>query len=340
MSNSMSNPANHRSEPQHAQQSAPLPAPQLASPSKAAPQQAAAQKVPAHNAPAQNGVSITTLVALISALVGIAWAYWPTLVDLAGIWDREPDYSHGYLVVPAALFLLWNRRADRPKNFDGSRWGGAVLLLIAGAMRYIAAKYFVSAVDGWSIPVTIAGIVWLLCGAAWIRWSWSAIAFLIFMVPLPWRAESLLSSPLQHVATMLSSWGLQSLGFPAVQQGNTILLGEFHLEVEQACSGLRMLLSVTALACGYLILKPLPWWQRSLLLVAIGPIALISNAVRIITTGVLYQSVSSESARTFSHDLAGWVVIPIATALLFCVVTYTHALVVEYEQAPLVRRPQ
>lgn len=331
MPNSMSNPANHRPDRQ--------PASQQLVPQVAASSQPPTPKPADHKPTARDGASLTTVVTAISAMVGIVWAYWPTLLELAGTWDREPDYSHGYLVFPAALFLLWNRWADRPKNFDGSRWGGAVLLLISAVMRYIAAKYFISAVDGWSIPVTISGLVWLLCGGAWIRWSWPAIAFLFFMVPLPWRAESLLSSPLQHVATMMSSWGLQAFGFPAVQQGNTILLGEFHLEVEQACSGLRMLLSVTALTCGYLILKPLPWWQRSLLLVAIAPIALISNAIRIITTGILYQSVSSESARTFSHDLAGWVVIPIATALLFCVVAYTHALVVEYEQAPLVRRP-
>lgn len=268
----------------------------------------------------------------------VLWAYWPTLVELRHSWDVEADYSHGYLVLPASLFLLWNRRGTRPSGWTAPHWGGLFMLTLAGVMRFLAAKYYVSAVDAWSMPVALCGVLWFICGTAWLRWSWSAIAFLAFMAPLPWRVESFLSSPLQHLSTTMSCWGLQTLGFSAVQRGHTIIIGEIQLEVEQACSGLRMLLSVTALAIGYLILKPSPWWQRSLILSAIVPIALVSNSIRIITTGVLYKVVSGESARRFSHDFAGWMVIPIATALLFAFVTYLQALVVEYEDAPLIRR--
>jgi exosortase len=278
-------------------------------------------------------------VTLLSLASCVLWAYWPTLMELVGTWEKEPDYSHGYLVLPASLILLWNRRSTRPARLDGPDWRGAILLIIAGIMRFVSAKYFVSSVDAWSLPVAICGLITLFCGTAWLRWSWSAIAFLAFMVPLPWRVEYFLSSPLQNLATSMSCWGLQSIGYPAVQQGNTILLGEIQLEVEQACSGLRMLLSVTALAIGYLILRPFPWWQKSLVLTSIVPIALISNAVRIVTTGVLFKMASNETAQKFSHDFAGWLVIPIATALLFLVVAYIQALVVEYETAPLVKRP-
>lgn len=276
--------------------------------------------------------------ALFAASAGLFWAYWPTLAELARTWDREPDYSHGFLVFPASILLLWSHRTSRPTEFSGPAWAGIGLIAVAAIMRFLAAKYFISAIDAWSIPVVICGLIWLICGKDWIQWSWPAISFLVFMVPLPWRVESLLSSPLQHVATTMSAWGLQALGFPAVQQGNIILLGDISLEVEKACSGLRMLLSVTALAFGYLILRTSPWWQRSLILIAIIPIALVSNAVRIITTGVLFKMVSSESAQKFSHDFAGWIVIPVATTLLYIVVCYIQALVIEYEVAPLVRR--
>lgn len=279
---------------------------------------------------------------LVSAVTGVCaamlvWAYWPTLQEMRATWESEPDYSHGYLVVPAALFFLWERRGSRPASLSGPAWGGILLLLTAGLLRYASAKFFVAALDGWSLPLAIGGLVWLLAGRAWLTWSWPCIAFLVFMVPLPWRVESYLSLPLQRIATIISCWTLQSCGLPAVQSANTILIGPIHLEVEQACSGLRMIIGVAALTFGYLILLRMEWWQRVLMLVGIIPLALAANCVRIVTTGLLYQWADGESAQRFSHDFAGWLVIPLAAVMLWGYVLYLRKLVISYERLVMVK---
>ena len=99
-------------------------------------------------------------------------------------------------------------------------------------------------------------------------WSLPSIAFLWFMVPLPFRVERWLSLPLQGAATKLSCWILQALGQPALAEGHVILLGDNRLEVEQACSGLRIFVGIVALAFAYAILMRRQWWEKALLLLS------------------------------------------------------------------------
>jgi exosortase len=142
------------------------------------------------------------------------------------------------------------------------------------------------------------------------------------MVRLPYRIELGLSLPLQTIATNLSCWGLQLLGQPALPEGHTIILGEHTLEVEQACSGLRIFIGIAALAFAYVVLMRRPWWEKALLLLSTIPIALIANASRVVVTGLLFQYAESETAKKFSHDAAGWVMIPFAAALFAVVLWY------------------
>lgn len=250
------------------------------------------------------------------------WAYWPTLVTLVGVWQREPDYSHGFLVAPLAIFFVWARRDQLPPLAQRLAWLGLVLIVAAVGLRYLAGRYYVDALDGWSIPLWVAGVVWLLFGRRVFLWALPAVAFLWFAVPLPFRAERMLSYPLQGTATKLSCWALQMLGQPALAEGHTILLGDHQLAVEEACSGLRIFMSIVALACAYIILVQRPWWEKVLLFLSTVPIALAVNAFRIVLTAVLQQYVSSEAAATFSHDLAGWLMIVVAAALFGLVLWY------------------
>ena len=137
------------------------------------------------------------------------------------------------------------------------------------------------------------------------RWSLIATLFLYFMIPLPFRAERWLSLPLQGAATYLSTWTLQCLGQPAIAEGHTIHLGTHQLEVEQACSGLRMLIGITGLAVAYTQIVRKAWWEQALLLLAVVPVALAANTARIAATALLYQFVSGEAAQKFGHDFAG-----------------------------------
>src|SRR4030042_5600683 len=93
-----------------------------------------------------------------------AWAYWPTLVELVGAWNREPDYSHGFFVVPLALFFLWARRDSFPGPAAHMAWPGLILIAASIGVRMLAARFFIDAVDGWSILFWVAGVVWLFGG--------------------------------------------------------------------------------------------------------------------------------------------------------------------------------
>jgi len=272
-------------------------------------------------------------LAAVGGLAGTAflWSYWPTLGSLAETWNHVADYSHGYLVAPLAFFFLWARRDRMPAPAAGLSWPGLLLVAISVAMRVAGAWYYFESLEGWSILPWVSGVVWLFLGRAFVWWTLPSVIFLAFMVPLPFRVELALSLPLQTIATQLSCWALQTLGQPALAEGHTIHLGEHQLEVEQACSGLRIFIGIGALAYAYVVIVRRAWWEKAVLLLSVVPIALIANATRVVATGLLYQYVSGEAARKFSHDAAGWVMIVFAAGLFALVLWYLGKLVREVE---------
>lgn len=280
---------------------------------------------------------------LVAGLAGLfAWAYAPTALDLVSVWDREPDYSHGFLVIPISLFILWVRRDRFPGFASGFSWshaGGLVLLALSLALRFVGGLFYVDAVDGWSIPLWVGGVVWVLGGFRFFLWCLPSVVFLWFMIPLPWRVEHALSWPLQRVAAILSCWILQCLAQPALAQGNTIFLHDFPLEVEQACSGLRMFVGFFALAAAYMLIVKRPWWQNVMLLIFVTPIALLSNALRITITGLLWHFVSGDVANKFSHDFAGYVMVVMAAGFMGLLLLYMNRLVLEAETIQPQQRP-
>jgi len=253
------------------------------------------------------------LGALLAALFG--WAYWPTLQEIVSHWNSSPDYSHGYLVIPLAAWFLWARRVTCPVSSIAPSWGGLILLGLAAAARIISARMYLPEVDGWSIPLWLGGAVWLCGGWSLLRWAAPSLAFLWFMVPLPATVETLLSRPLQLTATRLSTWTLECLGQPALAEGTTILLNENVLEVERACSGLRMFYGIFALSVAYIMVVRAPRRTALVMLASVAPIALIANMARIVVTGLLFQWTTGDIARRFSHDFAGLLMIVLAVAM-------------------------
>ncbi len=275
--------------------------------------------------------TLAAAAGLLSA--AFLWSYWPTLVALVRAWDTQPDYSHGFFVVPLAIYFLWDRRDQFPGlSLYHRLWPGVALLCAAATMRFAAAQYFLQPIDGWSILLWAAGIAWLLGGWRWLRWSLPSIAFLLFMIPLPFRVERWLSNPLQSIAAKLSGWALQCFGLPALTEGNTILLREQTLEVEQACSGLRIFVGIAALAFAYMVLTRRSWWEKIVLAASVLPIALIANSARIVFTGLLQEYASDELASRFSHDLAGWLMLPLAALMFAVTLWYIDKLLPRTEQ--------
>jgi exosortase len=247
------------------------------------------------------------------------------------LWNHVQDYSHGYLVVPLAIVFLWARRDRMPLVTAGPAWPGLVLVAISVLMRLAGAWYFFESFDDWSILFWVAGVIWLFLGRSFVWWCLPSVVFLLFMLRLPFKVELALSLPLQTIATHLSCWVLQLLGQPALAEGHTIYLGEHTLEVEQACSGLRIFIGIAAMAYAYVVIVRRTWWEKAVLLLSVIPIALIANATRVVATGLLYQYVSSDAGKKFSHDVAGWLMILYAAGLFALLLWYLGKLFPEVE---------
>ncbi len=271
--------------------------------------------------------------AVVAALLvaAFAWSYWTVCGELVHAWNTEPDYSHGWFVVPLVAYMLWTRRATMPTPAARFAWGAVFVILASQAVRLLGSAFYIDSVEAWSIPLWVAGCFWLLGGWRMFCWSLPAVAFLSFMIPLPFHAEHLLSYPLQRVATTASCWLLQCLAQPAVQEANVVLIGDVRLNIVEACSGLRIFVSIVALAYLYVVLIRKPWWTKCALFAAVLPVAVAANAIRIALTGLLHVMVSGEAAHRFSHDFAGWLMLPVAGAMLAFVIWYLDKLIMEVE---------
>jgi exosortase len=283
-------------------------------------------------ADAQRSIGRLTIATVIALVVFAIWCYWTTLVELVRVWDSSPDYSHGYLVIPLALWFLWLRRDRLPRYRIEPSWWGFSLIALAAGMRLVGARFYLPELDSCSLPIWVGGVCWLLGGPRFLLWASPSLVFLFFMVPLPASIETLLSRPLQSLATSLSTWTLQSLGQPAIAEGTTILLGDNVLEVERACSGLRMFYGIFALAVATIIVTRARWNIALCLLAAVAPVAILANTIRITTTGFLYEFASTESARKFSHDLAGILMIVLAIVFFMVVLWLTQRTLIRFRR--------
>jgi exosortase len=292
------------------------------------------KKRPANDNSLTAHIDPTYLAGAAILLACLVWAYFPTLVSLGQSWTNQPDYSHGWFVIPIALWFLWIRREKFPADSVApALYSGLAIVAASVLVRYLGARYFLGAVDGWSIVLWITGVVVALAGWRVLWWSLPSIAFLLFMIPMPYRLEHMFRQPLQHLATNISTAVLVMLGQPAIAEGNTIRIGEAQFGIVEACSGLRIFVGIVALAFVYLVVVQRSWLIKGLLLAAVLPVTLIANSTRIVVTCLLQIWVSGEASHRFAHDIAGVVMIPFAALLFGLVLWYLGLLIREVNVA-------
>src|SRR5438094_7765612 len=202
------------------------------------------------------------LTVLIFLAASLAWAYWATFGRLAQTWARNPNYSHGYLVPVFAGFLLWLRRNQLAGISFRLNWRGLPVLAAGAGLRLVGAYYFFNWLDPASLLFYLAGVAVVAGGWAALRWAWPAIGFLAFMIPLPYQVETAMGQPLQRVAALASAYTLQTLGRPAVAEGNIITLNEMRIGVVEACNGLSMLVIFFAVSTAVAGLVNRPSWEK------------------------------------------------------------------------------
>jgi len=245
------------------------------------------------------------------------WLYLHIILHLAGQWSKDPNFSHGFFVPLFSLFLLWQDRNRLSKLPSApSRWGlpiliFAVVILILGVL---GAELFLSRV---SLLLVIAGLVIFFQGWAYFRAVLFPWAFLLLMIPLPAIIFNQITFPLQILASKVAAAVLPLAGVPVLREGNIINLPAMPLEVAEACSGIRSLLSLTTLAIIYGCLMEKRIWVRVLLAVASIPIAVAANSFRIVGTGLLVQYWDPDKAQGFFHEFSGWLMFVVSLLMLY-----------------------
>jgi exosortase len=266
---------------------------------------------------------------VLACLVSLAvvWSFWPTLKLLAERWWIDPQYSHGFLVPVFAGLILWLKKpAEIP--WQPNAWG---LALMAASLvpRWFAARMDLLYVDGASLIGTLLGLALLVGGKDVLRWAGPSILFLAFMIPLPDAVNDSIAIPLRRLATVVSTYVLQTFGYPAIAEGNVIQIEDVRLGVIEACSGLGMLMTFLALATAMALIVPDPIGDRIVLVLSAIPIAILANVIRITVTGMLYSSFGLQDYRETIHTALGLVLMmPLALLLLWLELKYLRHLLV------------
>ena len=253
--------------------------------------------------------------AFVVLLVG--WLYSSILFHLAKQWFNDPNFSHGLFVPAFSLFVLWQDRARLAREpRKPSSWGLPVVafalsVLVVGVL---GAELFLSRI---SLLLLIAGLVIFFRGWNMFRAVLFPWAFLILMIPVPAIVFSQITLPLQMLASKVAAFLLPIAGVPVLREGNVIHLPAMTLEVAEACSGVRSLLSLATLAVIYGRVFETRVWVRVVLALASIPIAVAANCLRIIGTGLLVQYWDPRKAEGFFHSFSGWLVFVVSLAMLF-----------------------
>jgi exosortase len=248
----------------------------------------------------------------------IAVCYAGVLSHLAARWSAEANYSHGFLVPFISGWLLWHRRQllGGVRAPIRGRWLGVALIASSVLVRLLAAYLGFTLAEALAFILCIAGATALVGGYPALRWAWPAIVFLFFMIPLPGALAGRLGGPLQHLATLGSTYVLQTLGIPAVASGNVICLTHGKIGVAEACNGLGMLTTFGAVTTAAVFLLTLSAWENACILASSVAIAMSANIFRIAATGVAQELIGVEFAERIFHDFAGLVMVPLALFML------------------------
>jgi exosortase len=275
-------------------------------------------------------VRLQHLVVPAAFVATLAWAFWPTLNAMADKWSTDAQYSHGFLVPVFAAVLLYHRR-DLLGAWSTPKWWGLVIIGCGLALHLGGAYSYFDTLSMLALLPVLAGMC--LCCGGWpaLRWALPSICFMLFMVPMPFRMQVAFSNPLQRVATYCSTYVLQTLGLPAMSEGNIILLNDIRIGVVEACNGLGMLVTFFALTTATALVLQRSFITKLLIVVSAIPIALIANVLRITVTSILHAYVGGDVADMVFHDVAGWLMMPLALGLLWLEFRMVALLVVDDE---------
>ncbi|HWZ74961.1 MAG TPA: exosortase A [Candidatus Sulfotelmatobacter sp.] len=249
----------------------------------------------------------------------IALLYHKILVALVQQWLQDPNYSHGFFVPLFCGWILWKKRKNLKQVPVNQNWAGFVVILGALAILILGVLGAENFLSRTSFIFLLAGLIiyfrgWKLFRAVLFPWG-----VLFLMIPLPAIIFNEIALPLQFEASALASNMLSLVGIPVLREGNIIHLPSITLDVVEACSGLRSLVSLITLTVIYGYLFEARQWRRALLILSAVPIAVMANGLRIMGSGVLGEYWSPDKAEGFFHLFSGLLVFLVSIVLLLVV---------------------
>jgi exosortase len=251
--------------------------------------------------------------------LGFATLYWRVLAKLVSDWYHDDNYSHGFLIVPLALYFVWERR-ERLRNISvAPSWLGLVVVLgsvgvlIAGIL---GSELFLTRI---SILGTLVGVTLFLGGWGYLRALVFPLAFLLLMIPIPAIIFNQIAFPLQLLASQFGESAMGLANVPVLREGNVLILANTTLEVAEACSGIRSLVSLLTLAIVLGYFSDPRGWVRTLVALSSVPVAIVTNGFRVAGTGIAAHRFGAAAAEGFFHEFSGWLVFLSAFVLMLAV---------------------
>lgn len=260
-----------------------------------------------------------SVVLAVFCIGSFALLYRQVIVTLVHDWATDDNYSHGFLILPLAAYFAYERRTQLAQAVSRPSWAGLMLvaaglgLLITGTL---GAEQFLTRI---SLVVLLAGVLLFVLGSAHARILAFPVAFLLLMIPLPAIIFNQIAFPLQMLASRFGELALKLLQIPVLREGNVMILANTTLEVAEACSGIRSLITLLTLGIvlGYFTDHRL--WVRLAIAGATVPVAIVANGLRVAGTGVAAHYIGPQAALGFLHTFSGWLMFMLAFALLLAI---------------------
>lgn len=225
------------------------------------------------------------MLGVIGFILGVL--YYSVFKSLVYDWANLPEFSHGFFIPLISLYFMWKRK-NQLGNTDISSENYGIYVIILGLLLLIVGNLGSDSFTmRFSFLVVISGIFLFFLGSVHFKILVFPVAFLIFMVPIPSIFLQKITFPMQLFASKVATFSLQILGIAVLRQGNIIELAQTRLEVAEACSGIRSLISFLALGTVFAYMSKKQFWQRVVLILACFPIAILVNSLRVCVTGVL-----------------------------------------------------
>ncbi len=252
--------------------------------------------------------------------LALGWLYFDVLRRLTSDWYNDENYSHGLLVPFIGGYALWQNRDElRATIINPMTWIGGGLMIVAVLLMWagtVGAEMFITRI---SLLFAIISLVLYFGGTDWLKRMFFPLLLLLLAIPIPMLIFNRIAFPLQLIASDYAARVINLIGIPAFREGNVIELAQMKLEVVEACSGIRSLMSLATLAVTYAYFAESKWWRRIVLVASVIPIAIVTNAARVTVTGIMAHYRGEEAAQGFQHAFSGWLMFLVAMILLLAV---------------------